>query len=75
MAVVGLTEAQAREKHNTIRVLRATFGDTARARLTRTQQGHVKIVTNSAGYILGAGLNGPGVRELPGFSAWPSANG
>ena len=31
------------------------------------QQGHVKIVTNSAGNILGAGLVGPGVRELAGI--------
>jgi pyruvate/2-oxoglutarate dehydrogenase complex dihydrolipoamide dehydrogenase (E3) component len=67
MAIVGLNEAQARKKHNSIRILRATFADSARARLTRTRQGHVKIVTNSAGIILGAGLVGPGVRELAGI--------
>jgi pyruvate/2-oxoglutarate dehydrogenase complex dihydrolipoamide dehydrogenase (E3) component len=67
MAIVGVTEAQARKKHNSIRILRATFADTDWARLTRMQQGHVKIVTNSASIIMGAGLVGPGVRELAGI--------
>ncbi len=67
MAIVGVTEAQARKKHSSIRILRAIFADTAQARLSRTPQGHIKIMTNSAGIILGAGLVGPGVRELAGI--------
>ncbi|MGP8232668.1 MAG: FAD-dependent oxidoreductase [Methylovirgula sp.] len=66
MAVVGLTEAQAREKHRNVRVLRAPLCDTARARLTGAPEGHVKIVTNSVGYILGAGITGAQAREIIG---------
>ncbi|MEI9914913.1 MAG: FAD-dependent oxidoreductase [Methylovirgula sp.] len=55
------------KKHSSIRILRAIFADTAQARLSRTPQGHIKIMTNSAGIILGAGLVGPGVRELAGI--------
>ena len=67
MAVVGLTEAQAREKHRSVRILRAPLGDTPRARLTGAPAGHVKIVTNSVGYILGAGITGAQARELIGI--------
>jgi pyruvate/2-oxoglutarate dehydrogenase complex dihydrolipoamide dehydrogenase (E3) component len=67
MAVVGLSEAEAREKHRSISVLRAAFGDTARARLARKPHGHVKIVTNAAGTLLGAGLVGASARELIGI--------
>ena len=67
MAVVGLTEAQAREKHRSVRVLRALLGDTPRARLTGALAGHVKIVTNSVGYILGAGITGDQAREIIGI--------
>ncbi len=67
MATVGLSEAAVREKHRTIRVLRASLGDTARARLTGRKDGHVKIVTNARGTLLGAGLVGPNARELIGI--------
>ncbi len=67
MAVIGLTEAQAREKHRSVQVLRAPLCDTARARLTGAPDGHVKIVTNSAGYILGAGITGAQAREIIGI--------
>jgi pyruvate/2-oxoglutarate dehydrogenase complex dihydrolipoamide dehydrogenase (E3) component len=67
MAAVGLTEAQAREKHRRISVLRAPLGATTRARLDGAKHGHVKIVTNSAGYILGAGVVGANIREIMGI--------
>lgn len=67
MAIVGATETQARKKHSSIRILRATVAETAWARLARTSLGHVKIVTNSSGMLLGAGLVGPGARELVGI--------
>ncbi len=67
MAIVGLTEAQAREKHRSVRVLRAPLGDTPRARLTGASAGHVKIVTNSVGYILGAAITGAQAREIIGI--------
>jgi pyruvate/2-oxoglutarate dehydrogenase complex dihydrolipoamide dehydrogenase (E3) component len=69
VAIVGMTEAQARKNHRIIRALRAPLGDTARARLAGRPDGHVKIVTNSAGVILGAGAVGPGAREFIGIFA------
>jgi pyruvate/2-oxoglutarate dehydrogenase complex dihydrolipoamide dehydrogenase (E3) component len=69
MAIVGMTEAQARKNHRTIRALRAPLGDTTRARLVGRPGGHVKIVTNAAGIILGAGAVGPGAREFIGIFA------
>lgn len=67
MATVGLSEAAAREKYRSIGILRATLGETTRARLSGRLDGHVKIVTNAAGTILGAGLVGPSARELIGI--------
>jgi len=67
LAMIGLSEAAARGKYGTIHVLRASFADTARARLTGRPDGHIKIVTSSAGTILGAGLVGPNARELTGI--------
>jgi len=67
LAMIGLSEAAARGKYRTIHVLRASFAETARARLTSRPGGHVKIVTNSAGTVLGAGLVGPNARELIGI--------
>jgi pyruvate/2-oxoglutarate dehydrogenase complex dihydrolipoamide dehydrogenase (E3) component len=67
LAMIGLSEAAARGKYRTIHVLRASFADTARARLAGRLDGHVKIVTNAAGTVLGAGLVGPNARELIGI--------
>jgi pyruvate/2-oxoglutarate dehydrogenase complex dihydrolipoamide dehydrogenase (E3) component len=67
MAAVGLTEAQAREKHRQISVLRAPIGATSAARLKGAKHGHLKIVTNSAGHILGAGIVGAQSREIMGI--------
>lgn len=69
MATVGLTEAQAREKHRAIRVLRGALAETERARLAGRSIGHVKIVTNPAGIVLGAGAVGPAAREFIGLFA------
>jgi pyruvate/2-oxoglutarate dehydrogenase complex dihydrolipoamide dehydrogenase (E3) component len=67
MAVVGLSEADARAKHKSIRLLRAPFSENERARTAFGPQGHVKIVTDSQGHILGAGIVGPQARELIGI--------
>ncbi len=67
MATVGLSEAAAREKYRSIGILRATLAETTRARLSGRLDGHVKIVTNAAGTIIGAGLVGPSARELIGI--------
>lgn len=67
LAFVGLTEAAARARHRSIRVLRAPFSENERARTAYGPQGHVKIVTDSRGHILGAGIVGPQARELIGI--------
>jgi pyruvate/2-oxoglutarate dehydrogenase complex dihydrolipoamide dehydrogenase (E3) component len=67
LAVVGLTEGAARAKHKSIRVLRAPFSENQRARMAFGPEGHVKIVTDLHGYILGAGIVGPQARELIGI--------
>jgi pyruvate/2-oxoglutarate dehydrogenase complex dihydrolipoamide dehydrogenase (E3) component len=67
LAVVGLTEEAARTQHKSIRVLRAPFSENERARTAFGPDGHVKIVTDSRGHILGAGIVGPQARELIGI--------
>src|SRR5579883_165189 len=67
MATVGLSELAARARHKQIRVIRAPFSENARALGTFGRSGHVKIVTNSHGLILGAGIVGPQARELIGI--------
>jgi pyruvate/2-oxoglutarate dehydrogenase complex dihydrolipoamide dehydrogenase (E3) component len=67
LAVVGLTEEEARAQHKSIRVLRAPFSENERARTAFGPAGHVKIVTDLRGHILGAGIVGPEARELIGI--------
>ncbi|MGO9135433.1 MAG: FAD-dependent oxidoreductase [Methylovirgula sp.] len=69
IAFIGLSEKDARAARRPVRVLRAGFCDNLRAlsgpTLGRhTVAGHVKIITDSHGYILGAGIVGPHAREL-----------
>lgn len=66
-AFVGLSEADARAKHKSIRLLRAPFSENEWARTAFGPEGHVKIVTDLQGYILGAGIVGPQARELIGI--------
>ena len=78
IAIIGLSEAEARASHGTIRVLRAGFCDNLRAYAAparhphygmsgRAAAGHVKIITDSHGRLLGAGIVGPQARELIGL--------
>lgn len=67
MAFVGLSEEAARAGPGSIRVLRAAFSLNQRALAAFGPAGHVKIVTDSRGQILGAGIVGPQARELIGI--------
>jgi pyruvate/2-oxoglutarate dehydrogenase complex dihydrolipoamide dehydrogenase (E3) component len=71
IAIIGLSEAQARERHRVIHVLRAGFSDNLRAQTCRPMRhpvtGHVKIITDRHNHILGAGIVGPQARELIGI--------
>lgn len=65
LAQVGVTEAQARARHgDAIKVLRADFSESDRARAERSTDGFVKAVTDRRGRILGATIVGSHAGEL-----------
>ena len=49
LAHVGLTEAQARERHSAIRVLRWPYHENDRAQAERETHGHIKVITDDEG--------------------------
>jgi pyruvate/2-oxoglutarate dehydrogenase complex dihydrolipoamide dehydrogenase (E3) component len=71
LAHVGLTETQARARGITIRVLRWPYHDNDRAQAERATMGHIKIVTNGRGKIVGATIVGEAAGEL--ITAWTLA--
>jgi pyruvate/2-oxoglutarate dehydrogenase complex dihydrolipoamide dehydrogenase (E3) component len=64
LAQVGLTEAQARAGTNAIRVLRWPYHENDRAQTERETRGHIKVVTDAKGRILGATIVGAAAGEL-----------
>jgi pyruvate/2-oxoglutarate dehydrogenase complex dihydrolipoamide dehydrogenase (E3) component len=64
LAHVGMTEAQAREKHGDIRILRHPFAENDRAQAERKIDGLAKVVTTAKGVIVGASIVGPHAGEL-----------
>jgi len=64
LAHVGMTEAQAREKHGDIRVLRHPFAENDRAQAERETDGMAKVITSAKGVIVGASIVGPHAGEL-----------
>ncbi len=64
IAWVGLSEAQARTSHKTVRVLRWPYAENDRAQAERTTEGHIKVLTDDSGLILGAGIVGAQASEL-----------
>ncbi len=73
LAHVGLTDAQARERHGAIRVLRWPYHDNDRAQTDGETRGHIKVVTNPDGLILGATIVGQAAGEQ--IVAWTLAIG
>ena len=71
LAHVGLTEAQARERHKTIRVLRWPYHENDRAQAERETHGHIKVITAKNGRILGATIVGAHAGEL--ITTWTLA--
>ncbi|MGH6789176.1 MAG: dihydrolipoyl dehydrogenase family protein [Pseudolabrys sp.] len=71
LAQTGLTEAQARARGIKIRALRWPYHDNDRARAERETRGHVKVITNRKGRILGATIVGAQAGEL--ITAWTLA--
>ncbi len=64
IAVVGLSEEEARARHRTIRVLRWPVAENDRAQAERRVEGHVKAITTKDGRILGCAIAAPGAGEL-----------
>jgi pyruvate/2-oxoglutarate dehydrogenase complex dihydrolipoamide dehydrogenase (E3) component len=71
LAQAGLTEAQARARKLSIRILRRPYHQNDRAQAERQVAGHIKIVADRKGCILGATVVGAQAGELIG--AWALA--
>ena len=71
LAHVGLTEAEARARRFAIRVLRWPYHENDRAQAERETAGHIKVVTDGSGRILGATIVGAGAGEL--ITTWTLA--
>jgi pyruvate/2-oxoglutarate dehydrogenase complex dihydrolipoamide dehydrogenase (E3) component len=64
LAHVGLSEEQAREARYTPKVLRWPYHENDRAQAERVAEGHIKVVTDKKGKILGATIVGEHASEL-----------
>ena len=64
MRRVGLSEAQARKDYRKINVLRWPYHENDRAQAERVTEGHVKVVTDHKGHILGAAIVGEHAGEV-----------
>ncbi len=71
LAQTGLTEAQARQRRIKFRILRWPYHDNDRAQTERTTHGHIKVITDKKGKILGATIVGAQAGEL--ISMWTLA--
>jgi len=71
LAHVGLLEDEARAHSGVIRVLRWPYRENDRAQVERTTDGHIKVVTDRLGGILGATIVGPNAAES--ITAWTLA--
>jgi pyruvate/2-oxoglutarate dehydrogenase complex dihydrolipoamide dehydrogenase (E3) component len=71
LAQVGLNEDAARARAGAIRILRAPYRENDRAQATGATNGHIKIVTDRNGGILGVTIVGAGAAEN--IAAWTLA--
>lgn len=71
LAWVGLSEAEAVKQCKKIRVLRWPYRENDRAQAERATTGHLKVITDRAGKIVGAGIVGARAGEL--ISLWSLA--
>lgn len=73
LAQVGLTEAEARQRHDRLQVLHWPFTENDRAQVERDTGGFVKVVAGRRGRILGAGVVGAHAGEM--IALWGLAIG
>jgi pyruvate/2-oxoglutarate dehydrogenase complex dihydrolipoamide dehydrogenase (E3) component len=71
LAQVGLTEVEARARGVALRVLRWPYHENDRAQAEGATIGHIKVVTDRRGRVLGATLVGAGAGEL--IATWALA--
>ena len=71
LARVGLTEAVARSRGHRIRVLRWPYRENDRAHAEGEARGHIKVVTDTRGRILGVTIVGAAAGEL--IATWTLA--
>jgi len=71
LAQVGLIEGEARAHYGVIRILRSPYRENDRALATGKTNGHIKIITDRRGDILGATIVGAGAAEN--IAAWALA--
>ncbi len=71
LAHVGLSEEEAQAKKRTIRVLRWPYRENDRAQAQRATNGHIKVITDGKGDILGATI--VGVHAAENITAWTLA--
>jgi pyruvate/2-oxoglutarate dehydrogenase complex dihydrolipoamide dehydrogenase (E3) component len=64
LAQAGISEAEARKRKMKIRILRWPYHDNDRAQTERETRGHIKVITNKKGKILGATIVGAQAGEL-----------
>jgi len=68
LAQAGLTEAEARKQYRAIRILRWPYHDNDRAQTERATHGHIKVICDKKGRILGVTIVGAEAGEL--LSMW-----
>jgi pyruvate/2-oxoglutarate dehydrogenase complex dihydrolipoamide dehydrogenase (E3) component len=71
LAQVGFLEDEARAYAGAIRVLRSPYRENDRALATEATNGHIKVITDRKGDILGATIVGAGAGEL--IASWTLA--
>ena len=71
LAQVGFLEDEARAHAGAIRVLRSPYRENDRALAAEATNGHIKVITDRKGDILGATIVGAGAGEL--IAAWTLA--
>ena len=67
IALVGLSEEEARGAHGAVDVMRWPYSENDRARTERSEDGLIKVVTRKNGRILGAAIAGKNAGELVAF--------
>lgn len=66
LATVGLTEAEAQQASSSIQVLRWPMRENDRALVNRSTAGHIKVIADASGKILGAGIVSRSAGEMIG---------